>query len=114
MFDDLIGWIVAGVLGKLFKGRPLYAFLAFAGLVAASLGVLLFRAQGSNEFGFALFGLVFVMIVVLPHVLHKINQDMIRDMQASDTTLPEIEEGIQETGDTFELEEPINEIESAP
>ena len=76
--------------------------------------MLLFRAQYSTEFAFVLFGLVFVMIVVLPQVLHKINQDMIRDMQASDTTLPDFEEGIQEAGEPFEFEEPINEIESAP
>lgn len=114
MVDDFIAGAVAFVFEKFFKGRPTCAFLAFAGFVAAVIGVLLFRAQDSSEFIFALFCLIFIMIIVLPRVRHMINQEMIRDMQASDTTPAGIEEGILDAGELFELEEPMNEIEAAP
>ena len=114
MIDESTDTFFTRLIAAILIDRPSCVFLAVAVIVGTFFSVVLFRAQDSDEFKFGLYGLVFVMIVMSLYVLHMIDQQMVRVIRVSDTTPTEIGEDILEDGDTFELEEELQELGPDP
>lgn len=88
------GYLLAKVLGLVFKNRPSRAYIAFVSIIVMVLIVLLFGADKNDDLLFPILGLSFVSLVVLGQVIQAVRRRGVEEVNYPIEIPPQPEPGI--------------------